>query len=189
MNERYKGDCLLQKTYSDDFINKRIKRNTGELPQYYVKNSHPAIIERNVFDKVQEKMKKIMPKVRQKSFLSGKLLCANCGGVFGPKVWHSNSSYKSKIWRCNNKYKKRGVICNPTSVREPEVIEVFMSVVKNLEKNRMDIVEALKNKLKPKEVVLSEFNEDLWFALIDRVYADSDGRLRFLLWEGTEIQV
>lgn len=55
-NEKYKGDALLQKTYTEDYLTKRRRKNTGELPQYYVKNSHPAIIPRKVFDEVQKRL-------------------------------------------------------------------------------------------------------------------------------------
>ena len=43
-NEKYKGDAILQKSYTVDFLTKKKKINEGELPQYYVENSHPAII-------------------------------------------------------------------------------------------------------------------------------------------------
>ena len=57
-NEKYKGDALLQKTYIEDYLTKKRRKNTGELPQYYVKNSHPAIIPRKVFNEVQKRLEK-----------------------------------------------------------------------------------------------------------------------------------
>lgn len=53
-NEKYKGDCLLQKEFSDSFLTKRIKKNRGELEQYYVTDGHEAIIPRELFDYCQE---------------------------------------------------------------------------------------------------------------------------------------
>ena len=47
---------MLQKTYIVDCISKKSKKNNGDLPMYYVENSHPAIIERSVFDRVQEEV-------------------------------------------------------------------------------------------------------------------------------------
>ena len=52
-NEKYKGDALLQKSYTIDFLTKKKKLNEGEIPQYYVKNNHEAIIDPAVFDIVQ----------------------------------------------------------------------------------------------------------------------------------------
>ncbi len=50
-NEKYKGDALLQKVYTVDFLSKKKKVNEGEIPQYYVEHNHDAIIEPAVFDK------------------------------------------------------------------------------------------------------------------------------------------
>ena len=50
-NEKYKGDALLQKTYSRDHLSKKVVRNQGELPQYYIENSHPAIISRVIYER------------------------------------------------------------------------------------------------------------------------------------------
>ena len=44
-NEKYKGDALFQKKFTVDFLEKKMKKNEGEIPQYYVENSHPAIID------------------------------------------------------------------------------------------------------------------------------------------------
>ena len=51
-NEKYKGDALLQKTFTVDFLSKKAKLNEGEVPQYYVEHSHPAIIDRAMFELV-----------------------------------------------------------------------------------------------------------------------------------------
>ena len=55
-NEKYKGDALCQKAYTVDFLTKKRKKNEGELRQYYIKNSHPAIIDEETFDKVQKEL-------------------------------------------------------------------------------------------------------------------------------------
>jgi site-specific DNA recombinase len=52
-NEKYKGDAVLQKTFTIDFLTKKMKVNKGEIPQYYVENSHPAIVSPEAFDLVQ----------------------------------------------------------------------------------------------------------------------------------------
>ena len=55
-NEKYRGDALLQKTFTVDFLTKKAKVNEGEAPQYYVENSHPAIVSGEVFELVQFEM-------------------------------------------------------------------------------------------------------------------------------------
>ena len=44
-NEKYRGDARLQKKFTVDFLQKKMKVNEGEVPQYYVENIHPAIID------------------------------------------------------------------------------------------------------------------------------------------------
>jgi len=43
-NEKYAGNALLQKGYTTDFLTKAQKRNEGEIPQFYVENSHAACL-------------------------------------------------------------------------------------------------------------------------------------------------
>ena len=78
-------------------------KNRGELQQYYVEKSHPAIVSKEIFDLAQEKMAHTKGNINYVNFLSGKLYCAECGSAFGIKVWHSNDKYRRIIWRCNEK--------------------------------------------------------------------------------------
>lgn len=112
-NEKYKGDALLQKTYIVDCISKKSKKNNGELPMYYVENNHPAIIERSIFDKVQEEISRrnSKRKVKQKGTktelgkysskyaLSELLFCGNCGTPYRRVTW-TNRGKKKVVWRC-----------------------------------------------------------------------------------------
>lgn len=64
-NEKYMGDVLLQKTYTADFIEGKVKKNNGELPQYYIKDNHLAIIPRKSFIKSRMKSPAGKYKARQ----------------------------------------------------------------------------------------------------------------------------
>ena len=55
-NEKYIGDALLQKTFMADLFTHEQRKNMGELPQYYVHECHPAIIDRDTFQRVQEEL-------------------------------------------------------------------------------------------------------------------------------------
>ena len=52
-NEKYCGDVLMQKTFTQDCINKKVIKNTGQLPMYLIQNNHPAIISREIYQAVQ----------------------------------------------------------------------------------------------------------------------------------------
>lgn len=57
-NEKYKGDALLQKVYTVDYLTKRKKKNTGEVTRYYVEGGHEPIIPPKLFDEVQAEMER-----------------------------------------------------------------------------------------------------------------------------------
>ena len=131
-NEKYKGDALLQKTYITDPISKRVKKNNGELPMYYVENSHPAIIERRIFDRVQEEIarragKKKVKQTGTKTELgrySGKyaltelLYCGECGTPYRRCTWSRDGKNKI-VWRCVNRLDYGKKYCkNSPSVEE-----------------------------------------------------------------------
>ena len=106
-NEKYKGDALLQKAFTVDSLTKKQKKNEGEVPQYYVENSHPAIIDPAEWKLVQrelERRKAIGRSYSSNSIFSSRLVCGDCGGYFGSKVWHSTDKYRRTIWRCNSKF-------------------------------------------------------------------------------------
>ena len=109
-NEKYKGDALLQKTFCADFLQKRMVKNEGQIPQFYVENSHPGIVTADEFDLVQAEIRrrKTAP-VRQSSVhcFSAKIFCAECSGAYGSKVWHSTSPHRKVVWQCNRKYKDK----------------------------------------------------------------------------------
>lgn len=127
-NEKYKGDALLQKTYTVDFLSKTIKKNEGEVPQYYIQNSHPAIIDPDTFELVQNEIKRRRPNRRHLhrcSPFARKIICGDCGGFYGQKVWHSGSKHCSHIWRCNQKYKNE-VRCTTPNLREADIKDAFV---------------------------------------------------------------
>lgn len=89
-NEKYKGDALLQKKFTIDFLTKKSKINEGEMPQYYMAHSYPVIIEPELFDLVQYELKQRKQDGRFTSCaypFSGKIICGECGGIYGSKVF------------------------------------------------------------------------------------------------------
>ena len=141
-NEKYKGDALLQKTFTTDFLTKKKKINEGEVPQYYVENSHPFIINPEVFDLVQEEMQKRKASGRQRGYtncFSNKIICGECGSFYGCKVWHSNSKYRKVIWQCNYKYKNKEK-CKTPHLYEDELKKAFVVAFNSMVQNKDDLI-------------------------------------------------
>lgn len=141
-NEKYKGDALLQKRFTVDFLTKTTKVNEGEVPQYYVQNSHPAIIEPDEFDAVQlemERRKKLGRPVSCHSPFSAKIVCGECGGFYGSKVWGSNTKYRRTVWRCNEKY-KNDKPCSTPHITEDEIKQRFLKAFNILMSDRDEVL-------------------------------------------------
>jgi Site-specific recombinases, DNA invertase Pin homologs len=142
-NEKYKGDARLQKKFTTDFLTKKMKVNEGEVPQYYVRNSHPAIIEPEAWDQVQKEMQKRKANPRQRycsSPFSGKILCGDCGCVYGSKVWHSTDQYRRVIWQCNGKF-KGDEKCTTPHLTEDQIKLAFREAVSRLISDRTALLE------------------------------------------------
>lgn len=143
-NEKYKGDALLQKTYTTDFLTKKKKVNEGEVPQYYVENSHNAIISPDIFNLVQEEIQKRKASGKHRVYtncFSNKIVCAECGNYYGSKLWHSNSKYRKKVWQCNYKYKNRDR-CKTPHLYEENIKKSFVEVFNNIIANKEEIISA-----------------------------------------------
>jgi len=128
INEKYKGDALLQKTFTVDFLTKTVRKNKGEQHQYYIENSHPAIITPETFDLVQNELSRRSPLKHQINNISpfaAKLVCSECGGYYGSKVWHSADKYRTQIWQCNRKYVDNK-FCKTPHIREEELKFAFV---------------------------------------------------------------
>lgn len=141
-NEKYKGDALLQKSYTVDYLTKKTKMNESEIPQYYVEGDHEAIIAPETFDLVQREMKKRGNGVMYHSgvhVFSSKICCGECGTFYGSKVWHSNSKYRKTIWRCNHKY-DGGKKCTTPAIDDSEVKTTFLSAVNKLLATKAEVI-------------------------------------------------
>ncbi len=119
-NEKYKGDTMLQKTFTEDFMTGKKSKNMGQRNKYYVKDSHPAIIPAEVFDKVQEEMAKRTrlvskgdssveargSKYNGKYLLGNLLVCGDCGASFRRRTERGKV-----VWRCATRIEKGKDAC------------------------------------------------------------------------------
>ena len=113
LNEKYCGDVLLQKTFTENCISRKVVKNTGQLPMYLIRNHHPGIISRPLFDAAQAELvrrnsrrspsKKYAPTGRGsysgKYALSERLVCGECGTLYQRCTWVRGQA-KRIVWRC-----------------------------------------------------------------------------------------
>lgn len=133
-NEKYIGDALLQKTYIADLFTRQSKKNNGELPQYYVHDCHPAIIDKLTFQRVQEEMarrsslrkvsataKTELAKYSGKYVLTELLSCGNCGSPYRRVTW-TRPEGKKVVWRCINRLENGKKFCKDAPTLEESTI-------------------------------------------------------------------
>ena len=115
-NEKYAGHVLLQKTYTADLLSGTIKKNNGELPQYYRENNHTPIVSQEMFLLVQEEIarRKSKSPASQKKVrtnrgrytsqyaFSERLICGECGCYYRRVTWNIRGK-KKIVWRCINR--------------------------------------------------------------------------------------
>ena len=142
--------------------------------KYLVENSHDPIIDSEVFDRVQEMLKK-NKKRRPRSYknypFSGKIICGDCGSLYGRDIWRVRSTgERYPIWYCNHKY-DGGQKCQSSVLREDQIKAAFETVLR-------------KQNLKD-----NSYSDALWKETVGKVTVYEDLRLVFLLRDGKEIKV
>src|SRR5665647_121711 len=138
-NEKYVGDALLQKTYTNDFLEKKRVINNEIVPQYYVENSHEAIIPRDLHMQVQEEIKRRANLYNGKNgskriysskyALSSIVFCEECGEIYRRVHWN-NRGKKSVVWRCVNRLEEKGSDCPSQTIAE-EVLQTGVTIAIN----------------------------------------------------------
>ena len=216
-NEKYRGDALLQKSYTVDFLSKKRAKNTGQVPQYLVEDSHPAIIDKETWESVQLEMErrkkyaeehgiqKLEHATKDNPF-AGRVICGNCGHVFGRKVWNSTDERLRRIiWRCNGKYPAKGEKgCDSRHIDDGILYQAFADVFNLMVENKDYFMGKWRKRLESDNVLvqykakqfieiladnqgIEKFAVDLYFALAEKITVYDD-RLVVSLLDGTELE-
>jgi hypothetical protein len=137
------GDALLQKTYTVDFLTKKRVINNGHAAQYYVEDSHEAIVSKEEFSAVQAEFERRSnlrgySKTGKSKFtsdyaFSGKLFCGNCGSKFRRTKWGSGKNLQI-VWICINH--QTGGDCDMKAVKEKALERAFVRVMNRIIANK-----------------------------------------------------
>lgn len=217
-NEKYKGDALLQKTYTVDYLTKKRVENTGQVPRYYVEDNHPAIIDKDMWEAVQLEMERKKKFAEKHGFkrvdygtadnpFAGKVICGDCSSAFGRKVWNSNDDrFRRKVWRCNKKYMEKGKKgCNNTHIEDKVLYQIFINVFNAILENNEFFIQKWEKKYtsenhlekyKAKQFIeitknatpITTFDANLFFSLVEKMTVYKDEKVIVTLLDGTEIE-
>lgn len=166
-DEKYCGDVLLQKTFIQDCISKKVIKNTGQLPMYLIQNHHEAIIPRDRFDAVQVELARRktltsstkrsaptgMSRYSGKYALSGLLFCGECGTAYRRVVWTQHGE-KRAVWRCSSRldYGKKYCKESPTLDESPLQQAVLAAINASMSGRKVladQLVDAMEQELAP----------------------------------------
>ena len=171
-NITYTGNTLLQKTFIQDPISKKKKINKGELPQYFVENTHEAIIEMDTFQKVQEifaynkEVGKFPYNRTGKMYpFTKKVICGRCGRHYTRQLWNtSKNGEKCPTWVCTGKKAEKYRRCDSKNIPEAKLMEASAKVLG-----------------------IPEFDEELFFDKVESITVQGVHELLFCLHDGTEV--
>ena len=159
-NEKYCGDVLMQKTFQQDVINRKVIKNTGQLPMYLIENHHEGIVSREKYNAVQAEIARRKaaksPSKRASTglaaytsryALSDRLVCGECGTLYRRCTW-TRPDGKRVVWRCVSRldYGKKYCHSSPTLDEAPlqqAIIAALNTVLPDLDGRIRQITEAL----------------------------------------------
>jgi len=162
-NEKYVGDMVLQKTFVLDHISKKKMINKGQMPQFFVQDSHEPIVSRALFAKVQTEIKRraehfhAKPEPPKTYPFTGMIRCGICGAGYRRKITAAGTKYEKPVWICGtfNTYGKSA--CDSQQIPEaileakaaealgrdkfdPDIMKMMISEIRVPEHNRLIFV-------------------------------------------------
>lgn len=161
-NVKYTGNSIGGKTYNVDFLHPKRLVNHGEAPMFIVENSHPAIISKEIFEKVQiERARRVKRGNALNSYnvskrrgfssfnsLYGKIICADCGNLYRRTIWTKRSGEKEPVWRCRNRLNNgKHAHCNNITLKEKELFEKLTNIINDVILKKKDIIEEISSKV------------------------------------------
>lgn len=216
-NEKYKGDTILQKSYTTDFLTKKRVQNNGEIQKFYIEDDHEAIIEPLIWECVQleiARRKRYMEEHGTNSYshntennpFASKIVCGACGKVFARKGWRSSTGVNRKVWQCNERYKMKGVMgCANRHVEERTLEKAFVmawnGILENKEyflpkweeqKQSEDLLEVYRAKefqeLTKDKKPIDKMDTEFILRVLNHIKVFEDGTLKVVFLDGTEIE-
>jgi DNA invertase Pin-like site-specific DNA recombinase len=215
-NEKYKGDALLQKYYTSDFLSKKSVRNHGQVEQVYVKDSHPPIIERELWEAVQLEIERrrlfrerhnlrTLGRYTDEQPFTCRVVCGKCGAVYWRRTW-TRGSRKIRVWQCGKRYQKKGVAgCKGCNLFEKDLEKAFLTAWNGIVENREGFLPAWEKQIKEgnalekwragqmvqltTEPPLEAICPEIVNMTLESVEVHDGGLLHFRFLDGTELEI
>lgn len=216
-NEKYMGDALLQKTYTQDYLTKKTVKNNGELEQVRVKGDHEPIVDAEMWEAVQLELDRrsqymeryglrTMGRYTDEQPFSCKVICGTCNNLFWRRTWY-RSNGTVKVWQCGQRYREKGVVgCTSENLTEKDLHQAFITAWNGILENREDLMDTWKEQMEhgnPLEryraemfigltkgtTPLKEIDLALVGKTLEHITVEDTGVLNFFFLDGTELGI
>ena len=215
-NEKYMGDTILQKSYTQDFLTKKRVVNDGKLQMYHIEDDHEAIIDLDTWNVVQQEIARREQYCREHHTnayaqqtelkpLSCKIICSECGHLYTRVIYTSRSGSKVSKWRCGSTNKAGGSrVCSNRYVMEDAFTKLFVMSWNEIAGHYDDYVDFWNKNLEEGEELLhyktrqvkeaakkgkiKEFDGELMIMVMDYIKVFESGRLVVRFYDGTEFE-
>ncbi len=153
-NEKYTGNAILGKTYKPDVLSKHRIKNTGKVPMYYAEGTHPAIIEKDIFEMVQTEMRRRKEaddrtvgssRYSSKYAFSGLLVCGICGHKLRRHVRTVGSGKRVAAWGCTNRISNGRAVCDSHHVNDDVLQRTYLAAIRDMIEDADEIIEAVRD--------------------------------------------
>lgn len=216
-NEKYKGDAMLQKSYTVDFLSKKRVQNQGEIQMFYVEDDHEAIIQPRIWECVQleaQRRKEYLEEHGTNSYshrpetnpFASRIVCGCCNKVFARKGWRSSTGVDRKVWQCSERYKFKGVLgCGNRHVEETTLEKVFVMAWNAVLESREHFIKKWEVQKRSENLLegyraerfisfvaeaepIQQMDMDFMLKTLGHIKVFEDGTLLVVFLDGTEIE-
>ena len=215
-NEKYKGDVLLQKWYTADYLNGITVRNNGEVESYYIKGNHAPIIDPERWEVTQLELARreafredhglrTLGRYTVEQPFSNRVFCALCNDLFWRRTWYRLGK-DIKVWQCNKRYKEKGVVgCTSGNLFERDLHNAFVKAWNTVIDERAQRMDAWTAQIAGDDLLAAFYAErfmeltasgqrmvEIDIGLVSKVLERvivSDDHLVFFLLDGSEVTV
>ena len=152
-NEKYTGNAVLGKTYKPDVLTKYRQKNDGsKAPMYYAENTHPAIIDAEMFELAKAEMKRRQDaaaattgssRYTSKYPFSGLLVCGICGATLRRHTRTVGSGKYVPAWGCASRIKDGRAICDSHHVNEDVLERTYTAAIMQMTENAAEVIETV----------------------------------------------
>ncbi len=211
-NEKHKGDALLQKTYTSDFLTNKQVKNHGEVPQVYIEDNHEGIIDKETWEAVQEELARREAFLKEhgiKMYVQGvdtipfscKVFCGKCGKLYSRHSWNSRGIHQ---WQCKGRRVNGVLTCTNDFVDDADLRKGFVCAYNKLITDNSRVAEWKKatqaksplKRLRAKQMLelakqdpLTGYVEELAQLVLTEVTILGAKKYKFMFMDGNKIKV